>query len=494
MEAVESVEAVPAPVEEYLKKTAQEFKAASPSEITDVPVVPSCSRQQVPCGFPASLHGLGSQYIVPRVVAIGPYHHDSPHLRQMEKVKHVAAHHFINGSGHSLEEIYGAVVKVADKAHRLYADDAVTGISHADFEAMMFYDACFLLEFMIIMGDEQLLCPELLYVFHSNKLHIYNDVMLLEDQVPWLVMETILTFGFVSAQVNKTISVMGEGLTNMYHTIPEQNISYLDEKYRPPHLLGLVRFNKTSSRTTIKVNKKACFNQVFSTLNRLKAPIRAKQMFSSTLKLLNARTVAKPNPGPMRRHIPSTKKKTISLSTTALELAEIGIKLQAIKTGSFTEIGINQGHLFGELFMTPLALSNIGACWLVNMAAFEICTISGDLRHDEELAVCSYLALLLMLMDREEDVHELRTKHLLHGVLTNKEMLEFFKSVSKHLPAGSSYIRFFLRMEDYKVKRWMWIKMHRFIYNNFKTIVAVFSVAGVLVGIFKTLFSLKQHQ
>uniref|UniRef100_A0ACD5XLD4 Uncharacterized protein n=1 Tax=Avena sativa TaxID=4498 RepID=A0ACD5XLD4_AVESA len=390
--------AVPAPVEEYLMKAAQEFKADFDR------------REEKMHRFPASLRGLGSRYIVPSVVAIGPYHHGSPHLRQMEKVKHVAAYHFINIQ------------------------------------------------------------------------HINSDLMLLENQLPWLVVETLLDFTPEAVQlVKNTISVLGGSLTNRaYRTAPEDIFSELGEEYTPPHLLGLFRFYKTRSKkkAAIRASKIACTKRVFSSL------IPA-QWFATLPAILRPDAV---------QVLKNSRKKlsSMSASTSAIELAEIGIKLKAIKTGSFRQIGIRKGPLFGELFLAALVLSRTTACWLVNMAAFEVCTTSGAY-VDKDTSVCSYLALLSMLMDRQADVHELRAKHLVQGGLTNKEMLEFFKSITKHLSAGRSYNHILTSIEKYKLNRWVWNKVHRFIYNNIKTIVTLFTVVGVLVGIFKTLLSLKQY-
>ncbi|WVZ49475.1 hypothetical protein U9M48_000833 [Paspalum notatum var. saurae] len=152
-----------------------------------------------------------------------------------------------------------------------------------------------------------------------------------------------------------------------------------------------------------------------------------------------------------------------------------------------------KGTLFPELSVPPLSLNRSRASWLISMAALELCTTPDFYEAEEEdSAVCSYLLLLAMLVDREEDVHVLRTKRVLQGGgwLTNKQALDFFTSL-QDLRVGSRYLRTMQEIENYRVTRRVQARLHAFVYKNMKTIVAFFSAVGALVGILGTLKGLK---
>jgi prolipoprotein diacylglyceryltransferase len=98
-------------------------------------------------------------------------------------------------------------------------------------------------------------------------------------------------------------------------------------------------------------------------------------------------------------------------------------------------------------------------------------------------------------MNQENDVRELRVKHIVHGFFGDEETLEFFKSLTPILYLdGQAYLRIIVDLEAYRQKRRAWIAVYSFLYNNAKTIATVLSIVGVLVGIFKALYSLKKHQ
>ena len=107
--------------------------------------------------YPPSIRALGDWCTVPKVVAIGPYYHHRDHLQKAEKMKYVAAQYCIqeykkvnNNSGLSVQNLYDAVVSVALEIRGLFDKDVMAGISYeGDFLPMMFYDACFLVIYIL---------------------------------------------------------------------------------------------------------------------------------------------------------------------------------------------------------------------------------------------------------------------------------------------------------------------------------------------------------
>ncbi|KAK3140976.1 hypothetical protein QOZ80_5AG0408480 [Eleusine coracana subsp. coracana] len=184
-----------------------------------------------------------------------------------------------------------------------------------------------------------------------------------------------------------------------------------------------------------------------------------------------------------------------SLSSTAVELAEMGVKLTASKTKMFGDMSMSKRRpglsLSGELSLAPVVLNNLTACWLINMAAYEACL--GATQADN-FAVSSYISVLALLMNQKEDAQELRAKGIINSAFCNKVTLVFFKTLAPRLHVGHLYYQVFQQLQEYRQERWVWIAVHRFLYKNIKTIIAVLSVVGVLAGLFKTILSVKQPQ
>lgn len=484
--------------------------------------------------FPAELRAVGERYIVPMVVAIGPYHRGSQLLQGMEQVKRAAAFHFIKGWEDTtpLKKVHEAVLSVAGNARKLYAGDAAVGMGNHDFAAMMLIDACFLLQYMDaypffestkdFVGDESLRR----FLF-TNRACINNDIMLLENQLPWLVVRTIINSLSHAKDymhvVNNFIADMGNAfkIDQVVNSVASNN-----KGWTPPRLLGLVRRHKMERGTSPEVDRisaSSATSVVSNTQDGKKTDSTSSVVLGWMLPCLkideetNAqdstqdgkKTDITEEPhllGLLRRHKtePGTDVNWPEIhrisASSAIELAEIGIKLKASKPPDlFTDMDVRKrGPFCGDLSLAPLSLNDTRACWLVNMAAFEVSTAS-TFREEHgaavpnKTAVCSYLALLSMFMLREEDVRELRSKRILHGHHTNAEMLAFFKNVTKLLPdTGCRFAHIMACIEDYKKNRWLRTKVHRFVYNNFTNIIKLVTIIGTLVGIFQALLSVNQ--
>lgn len=392
--------------------------------------------------FPQGLRGIGGpgeRYIIPSVVALGPYHHGRPELREMEEVKHAAAYYLCEQSGHPVEEVYAKILSVVDQARSCYDKDATAHYNDAMFADMMFLDGCFLL---VYIDSSRLDYPPLLgnSMVLSMGPCMLRDILLLENQLPWLVLEALLAFKHVNVQE----FLVGTVREFMDVSDRPKEVFVMNEGYRAPHLLGLTRLCMIGS---MPQDEEAL--QIVSYLN--------------------------------------------TASMSAIHLAEIGIHITASKTTWFADMSLSRsGCLLGdELSMSPVFLNDFTACWLVNMAAFEA-RMSTRYPMDGFL-VSSYLSLLALLMDKEEDVGKLRAHHIVNGLLSDQEMLDFFKTIARHLRLGYRFFALLEAIQGYERERRVWILVHRFLYHHWKTMATLISIASVLVGIFQALFSLKYH-
>jgi len=408
--------------------------------------------------YPPSIQALGDRYTAPKVVAIGPYHHRREHLQKAVELKHVAAHHCIqeykrvnNNCSLSVRDLYQEVVSVVAEidARGLYDKDVMEGIDDDnDFLPMMFYDACFLVMYMLKMsgaeGDRALFD-----VFEASGEDIARDIMLLENQIPWQVVDAVMS-KCTSEPLEKKEEFVARWKDECLQDRAGRKLPkvFLDPSDKPPHLLGLLRLHmvgKGRSRSTTKMSA-------------------------------------------------SEKEKigSISISAGAIELAEMGIHLTANERAELPDMGLaSEWFIFAELSMAPLSLDDRRASMLVSMAALELCT-TPDFLDDpgakpEDSAVCSYLLLLRMLTHREEDVHELRAKGVLKGAgLTNSKALEFFTGL-EGLRKGRCYFDVMVEIERYRVTRWPgWLRLYAFVYNNWKYIVAVGSAVGGMISFVMT--------
>uniref|UniRef100_M8BWE8 Uncharacterized protein n=1 Tax=Aegilops tauschii TaxID=37682 RepID=M8BWE8_AEGTA len=132
-------------------------------------------------------------------------------------------------------------------------------------------------------------------------------------------------------------------------------------------------------------------------------------------------------------------------------LAEIGIKLTASSKTGLADMSVQRGYLFGQLSLTPLFVNDVTACWLISMAAYEACV--STTYPSDGFVISSYISFMAMLMDKEEDVHELRAKHIVGSFFSNTQRLVFFKGLATHLRLGRLYFIITDKIDKFKRER-----------------------------------------
>ncbi|XBI22473.1 hypothetical protein VPH35_063489 [Triticum aestivum] len=391
---------------------------------------------------PAFLRGIKNveRLFSPDIIAIGPYHRDEPRLQSMEDIKKMAANEFCcSSTAHQVRDFYLNVQEVAEQARESYAHDV--RLNDDDFTAMLFFDGCFLLQFMTMVALDR--GPQKLWkmpqLSENWMQRISRDILLVENQIPWVVLEALMRLKhvLVDRYIADTISNF-----DVKGAKPQVDCEGAD-RYQPFHLLDLVR-------------------------HRQIGPFRSRMV-----------AVADEAEAP----------RPILNISSALELAEVGVHITAGKTARLSDMGVGKKNpLFGNLWLPPVYLSELTMSLLINMAAFEM--LQGG-TSDADYGASSYMQIMAVLMNREDDVRELRAKRILYPVFSDQETLDFFKSVCPYLQYGRQYDRVLQRLSHYQQDRTVRVALHKFVYNNLKYLLTSGSAFGLLIPILRAVLSLK---
>ncbi|XP_068668971.1 UPF0481 protein At3g47200-like [Aristolochia californica] len=173
----------------------------------------------------------------PKLVSIGPYHHNQAYLKPMEEYKVRALRKFLGNSGKTLDDLKRALKHDVNKLMDSYKDLDAQGWDERKLLELMILDGCFILEFFRTFAFRKsggYSDPVFgIYRSFTSFNAIFMDILMLENQVPFYVLEKLLA-------VENLITVNAvEFLDKCFGDL----LSKAHELYRgdnPIHLLDLV--------------------------------------------------------------------------------------------------------------------------------------------------------------------------------------------------------------------------------------------------------------
>lgn len=339
-------------------------------------------------------------------MSFGPIHHDGGRLGLGEKYKLMWASMYLGGANKCLQYLYGKILENIKDLKLLYSEDVIRSVDDEKLARMLFVDGCALLQ---ILDKFDLKEPEALNVKVDQLVLVHQDVLLLENQLPFQVLKLLSH----PNDDNEVINIMSR-LFMCHHLSPdklkdateETSERYINEGEvqlsvltPPPHLLDLLR------------------RKVLNDFEPQK---------NGYTKRITYRNIK--------------------------ELKAAGIRVK--RSNSECPINITFSSSFwvgGELRIPEIVVDDTIAPTYMNLIAYEMCP---DFENKYEIS--SYVEFLDSLIDDPDDVKELRSTEVLHnGLGSDLEVAKLFNTISADLvPDTSIYASVRAQIEDHYTNKY----------------------------------------
>ncbi|CAI9779529.1 unnamed protein product [Fraxinus pennsylvanica] len=415
----------------------------------------------------------------PQVVSIGPYHHGKPELKAFEKLKIPIALKFWHACEKKvpIKQIYEAVAREGKSALECYAyeKDSTGFDDYKLFNRMMFLDACFVLHFLStfledkeqnevdqrlvtdLKGEEQ---NEVTEIVVKSLYSVLRDLLLLENQIPFLVLEVLLEFRFeretdqtsciqkfldryilMPAEENSCTNDVKKFLAQMKECCTKSGQEMtkwkLDLDSSPPHLLHLVR-------------------------EQLISPFMHESQNKNTF----------------------VKRQSYRSLT---ELKSTGIHFKPSQTGNLTDVEFKSRLIYSTLTLPSIVIDDRTKSLFLNLVAYEKCP-----HGPSDLHITSYICLMDSLIDHPDDVKELRKKTILVNYLGSDEQLaKLFVEISQDLiPHPHAYANVMYQIQNHCQKKLpAWVQscmVEEWMHKYFSSPWAFLAVLGAIIALLLT--------
>ncbi|OEL16657.1 hypothetical protein BAE44_0022324 [Dichanthelium oligosanthes] len=334
-------------------------------------------RRQCIYRVPACIKDLNRKAYQPQVVSLGPFHHGEPQLRPMDAHKRRALVHFLRRARRPLAELAAAVAGAGQRLEGAYQGlgDEWRGEEEERFVELMVTDGCFLLEVMRTASgwevndyapDDPVFSPHgLLY----NVPYIRRDMLMIENQLPLLVLERIL-----AVETGK------------------------DENEELINRMVLLFLSPTAW-----------------------PPVIGDGLALHPLDVLRRSLLYGPTPAP-RAPPASSSAPPDDIIRSAEELYEAGVRFKRSATSSLLDIRFHRG----TLYLPPIAVDDTTEYMLLNLMAFE--RLHAGAGND----VTAYVFFMDNMVDSARDVALLTARRVVHNTVgSDKAVARLFNGLSR---------------------------------------------------------------
>ncbi|MBA0716727.1 hypothetical protein Golax_015534, partial [Gossypium laxum] len=134
------------------------------------------------------------KYFKPKAISIGPLHHNDPTFHGSEKLKLRLAAHFVENIGVNKKILYNNMKTEIDGLKKCYDPKELEKYSNDDQKLvwMFFVDGCAILQAVYMRyGQDYNPTPNELFIRNQLLTFEYSDLFLLENQLPFRVLELL---------------------------------------------------------------------------------------------------------------------------------------------------------------------------------------------------------------------------------------------------------------------------------------------------------------